>query len=251
MARTVEPAVAGDWKAKEHDMISSELDSADVAKVFLSLGGGKDEDDQAAAESEWTVGDAVGKILVLIKQMSPQARDFFKKCCLQVGVPALKLLLWVRTHWASLYKCLDRALQLRKEPADVTQSFSSERTPTIWCIIPMLEFLIEQWETMATQPRFAEIEDVLSEVLDPNIKDCYFQERWSDEQFKKGMEGLDRVVHHFLSSTVHIMTPEIVRQISPSGGSGGTRARSGAPQYLYQINLPRFIAMAVHSCWMP
>ncbi|KAJ6616169.1 hypothetical protein B0H10DRAFT_1949372 [Mycena sp. CBHHK59/15] len=70
----------------------------------------------SAPDSEWTAGDAVGKILALIKQirMSPQARAFFKQCCVQVGVRELELLLWVRTRWASLYKCLDRALELRK-----------------------------------------------------------------------------------------------------------------------------------------
>jgi hypothetical protein len=46
--------------------------------------------------------------------MSPQACEFFRKCCLQANVPVLELLLWVRTQWASLYKCLDRVLTLRK-----------------------------------------------------------------------------------------------------------------------------------------
>ncbi|KAJ6508646.1 hypothetical protein C8R45DRAFT_968129 [Mycena sanguinolenta] len=46
--------------------------------------------------------------------MSPQAREFFKACCVQVGLTPLELLLWVRTRWASLYKCLSRTLELRK-----------------------------------------------------------------------------------------------------------------------------------------
>ena len=46
--------------------------------------------------------------------MSPQARTFFKSLCIQVGVKPLKLLLWIRTQWASLYKFLDRILSLQK-----------------------------------------------------------------------------------------------------------------------------------------
>ena len=44
---------------------------------------------------------------------SPQARVFFKESCKQVGVQPLELLLWIRTWWGSLYKFLDRILQLR------------------------------------------------------------------------------------------------------------------------------------------
>ncbi|KAJ7193211.1 ribonuclease H-like domain-containing protein, partial [Mycena pura] len=171
----------------------------------------------------------------------------------------LELLLWVRTRWASLYKCLDRVLELRmaidqfvrnadasvevpelrnkqyigyklsysewdkiviihealREPANVTQTFSRERTPTVWRIIPTLEFLIKRWETMSTQPRYDEIKEALSAgveslkkwfhraetssdayficlVLDPNIKDVYFKSRWSKEQYKKGIKGLEK-----------------------------------------------------------
>ncbi|KAJ7713560.1 hypothetical protein B0H16DRAFT_1435997, partial [Mycena metata] len=139
--------------------------------------------------------------------MSPQAREFFKKCCMQVGLSPLEVLLWVRTRWASLYRALDRSLDLRKaidrfvliadssdevpplknknymdymltaaewerikmihealrEPADVTQTFSNERHPTVWRIIPTFEYLIKRWETMAAHPRYAEIGEALLE----------------------------------------------------------------------------------------
>lgn len=47
-----------------------DIDAADVAKVLATLDGGGDEDPEASpADSEWTVGDAVGKILAFIKQV--------------------------------------------------------------------------------------------------------------------------------------------------------------------------------------
>jgi hypothetical protein len=45
---------------------------------------------------------------------SPQARAFFRKACKEENVPELELLQWIRTRWASLYKCLDRMLILRQ-----------------------------------------------------------------------------------------------------------------------------------------
>jgi hypothetical protein len=45
---------------------------------------------------------------------SPQARAFFKNACEEVDVPALQLLFWVKTRWASLYNFLDRILLLQK-----------------------------------------------------------------------------------------------------------------------------------------
>lgn len=50
---------------------NGELDAADVAKVLSTLEGESDGDDDGASatESEWTAGDAVGKVLALIKQV--------------------------------------------------------------------------------------------------------------------------------------------------------------------------------------
>lgn len=44
---------------------------------------------------------------------SPQARAFFRASCNQVGVCPLELLLWIRTRWGSLYKFLERFIQLK------------------------------------------------------------------------------------------------------------------------------------------
>ncbi|KAG1789960.1 uncharacterized protein HD556DRAFT_1446530 [Suillus plorans] len=61
-------------------------------------------------------GDSLGKALALIEQIrkSPQARAFFCKACKEENIPELELLQWIRTRWASLYKCLDRMLLLRQ-----------------------------------------------------------------------------------------------------------------------------------------
>ncbi|KAJ7467625.1 hypothetical protein FB451DRAFT_1177991 [Mycena latifolia] len=170
---------------------NGDIDAADVAKVLTTLdkGGDDNEDPEAKlADSEWTTGDAV--------RMSPQAREFFKKCCVQVSVPQLKLLLWVCTRWGSLYKCLSRVLELRKaidrftliadssdevpplrnktygeyrlSPAEwerivMIHEALRERVPTVWRVIPTLEYLIKRWETMSEHPRYTEISSALTD----------------------------------------------------------------------------------------
>jgi hypothetical protein len=44
---------------------------------------------------------------------SPQARMFFQGTCSQVGITPWELLLWIRTHWGSLFKFLERFLYLK------------------------------------------------------------------------------------------------------------------------------------------
>src|ERR1700760_5115069 len=124
-----------------------------------------------------------------------------------------------------------------QELADVTQSFSSERTPTVWRIIPTLEFLIKRLQTMSTQPKFGEIKEALLEgvkslrkwfhrtdstssayficlgqyystifrhytysgaVLNPNIKDVYFRTQWAPTEYEKGMKALEETVRPLL-----------------------------------------------------
>jgi hypothetical protein len=47
-----------------------DIDQADVTKVLATLDGGdEDPEPSAPADSEWTAGDAVGKILAFIKQV--------------------------------------------------------------------------------------------------------------------------------------------------------------------------------------
>ncbi|KAJ6620907.1 hypothetical protein B0H10DRAFT_1038184 [Mycena sp. CBHHK59/15] len=111
-----------------------------------------------------------------------------------------------------------------REPANVTQSFSSERTPTVFRNFPALEFLMKRWETMAAQPLYAEIQGALQEglqslqkwfnradttssayficmVLDPTIKDTYFRTRWEPNHFKKAMRQMEQVFDRYYAET--------------------------------------------------
>ena len=121
-----------------------------------------------------------------------------------------------------------------QEPSDAQQSFSSDRAPTVWRIIPSFEYLIDCWGTMAGQRKYQGLKDALDEgikslhkwhgrvdstsagyficlgkilyllfshqadghmlVLDPNLKDMYFQAKWSSERYAAGMRQLEDVV---------------------------------------------------------
>jgi hypothetical protein len=54
----------------------------------------------------------------------------------------------------------------------VQQMFSSERTPTVWRIIPSLEFLIKRWESMIDQPRFRDVKEAIVDGVQ-NLKKWY------------------------------------------------------------------------------
>jgi hypothetical protein len=110
--------------------------------------------------------------------------------------------------------------------------------PTVWRIIPSLEFLIKRWETMATHPQYRNVRDAINEgvqsfksgterstihpthisyvlvraflfvsnicplivllVLDPTVKDRYCHHLWETEQFDAGMRRLEEVVRRYL-----------------------------------------------------
>ena len=63
------------------------------------------------------------------------------------------------------FSCLTNIFFLLQEPSNVQQTFSSERTPTIWRIIPSLEFLIKRWESMAIQPRYCDVKTAIDEGI--------------------------------------------------------------------------------------
>jgi hypothetical protein len=56
-------------------------------------------------------------------------------------------------------------LLLPQEPSNVQQTFSNERTPTVWRIIPSLEFLIKRWESMVGQPRYRDVKEAITEGI--------------------------------------------------------------------------------------
>jgi hypothetical protein len=53
-----------------------------------------------------------------------------------------------------------------QEPANAQQSFSSSKDPTVWRVIPVLEFLQESWENMANNPKFALISHAIKAGLE-------------------------------------------------------------------------------------
>ncbi|KAF8986508.1 hypothetical protein BDQ17DRAFT_1335571 [Cyathus striatus] len=98
------------WMAVEHDILCMEHALHLAAKHFVSsLDQGLpdiEEGDDGDDVFMFTPGDALGKVLALVKQirMSPQARTFFKSTCMQVNINPLELLLWVHTQWGSLHQ---------------------------------------------------------------------------------------------------------------------------------------------------
>src|SRR5882757_4984012 len=121
-----------------------------------------------------------------------------------------------------------------QEPASATQSFSSSRDPTVWRVIPILEFLIKTWENMAEESQYGVVHDALNKglenlnkwykktddsgayficlgtfiqilsksckhlllhsALDPNFKVVYAEHHWGDDFLKAGLEMLGAVV---------------------------------------------------------
>jgi hypothetical protein len=48
---------------------NGELDADEVAKILASVGEEEEDEEENGEGSEWTAGDAIGKILALIKQV--------------------------------------------------------------------------------------------------------------------------------------------------------------------------------------
>ncbi|KAF9004688.1 hypothetical protein BDQ17DRAFT_1325506 [Cyathus striatus] len=124
-------------------------------------------------------GDLLGKALALVKQIhkSPQAQAYFKSTCSQVNIKPLELLLWICTQWASLYKFLEYFTFLQKEvlhePAYLQQTFSKVCSPTVWHIIPSLEYLIRHWESMIAHLKFSEVKPALQQGIH-NLQKWYY-----------------------------------------------------------------------------
>jgi hypothetical protein len=121
--------------AKVHHLLSqavAEGKQVDFNTLDNEIGHIIDQEDNDEVEVDFSVGDTIGKVLALIKQvrscfiyfmlltslyqirMSPQARAFFQDCCRNSGQPEYALLLWIRTRWASVHKALSRVLELDK-----------------------------------------------------------------------------------------------------------------------------------------
>ena len=144
-----------------------------------------------------------------------------------------------------LVQTISSSFQWLQEPADAQQSFSSSRDPTVWRVIPVLEFLRELWLNMARHLKFDEVEDairsglenlekwysktddmdvyfvclgvvfpspgrtesnVVITALDPNWKLAYAHEKWAKEYFDEGVAQLEKVVRCLLLSHKSLST---------------------------------------------
>jgi hypothetical protein len=74
-----------------------------------------------------------------------------------------------RRDWERLENIRDAL----REPSHVQQTFSSERTPTVWRIIPSFEFLIRRWDTMANHVQH----QALNEALNQGVRSL---QKWYD-----------------------------------------------------------------------
>ena len=67
-----------------------------------------------------------------------------------------------------------------QEPAEAQQTFSSLQDPTVWCTLPIFEYLQEQWTLMELAPKFGEVSSAISMALE-NVNKWYVNE--SDAYF--------------------------------------------------------------------
>jgi len=121
------PQVA--FMRKIHQALNNGND-ANLDTLTNELASMEANDNNNSKDDLFDIGDSLGKALTLIEQVctvllshafadqdpqirkSPQAHAFFQKACKEENVPELELLQWIRTHWASLYRCLNHMLLL-------------------------------------------------------------------------------------------------------------------------------------------
>ncbi|KAF9003446.1 ribonuclease H-like domain-containing protein [Cyathus striatus] len=205
-------------------------------------------------------GDSLGKALALVKQIrkSPQAHTFFKSMCAQVDIELLELLLWAVDQFILLaddnfkltrkdWDCLNIMMKVLAEPAIMQQSFSEVKSPTVWRVIPSLEFLIECWESMAKKSDFYEVKVLLRQVLRTSIngiimlmipllhilsvliKDVYFHVQWNEEQYQEGMKQLEGVFDKYYRP------PESINSLSNDSAKGNIIEQSSPKNSFQQV----------------
>ncbi|KAJ7445617.1 hypothetical protein FB451DRAFT_1189033 [Mycena latifolia] len=134
-----------------------------------------EKDENEADANEFAAGDAVGKGLALINQIrkSPQAQAYFAKTCKTLEIPALQLIGWIRTRWASLYAFLDRILLLQKVPdLDGKCYMDFKLGKSDWLKIQKMHEVLQCWIDMAALPKFADMAPSIEAGLE-NIAKWY------------------------------------------------------------------------------
>ncbi|KAG0701880.1 ribonuclease H-like domain-containing protein [Suillus ampliporus] len=123
---------------------------------------------------------------------------------------------------AEEWKMLELMHDALQEPANAQQLFSATCKPTVWCAIPVLEFLQQTWQNMAGSSKFDNFSNAINSginnlrkwyhkidktdvyficlALDPNYKVAYVKSKWEPREFDKGMRHLqnvfDKYYHH-------------------------------------------------------
>ncbi|KAJ7453409.1 hypothetical protein FB451DRAFT_1185218 [Mycena latifolia] len=118
---------------------------------------------------------------------SPQAQAYFAKTCKTLEIPALQLIGWIRTRWASLYAFLDRILLLQKAVNQFANSADeSDEVPGLdgkcymdfklgksdWLKIQKMHEVLQCWINMAALPKFADMAPSIEAGLE-NIAKWY------------------------------------------------------------------------------
>ncbi|KAK6971364.1 ribonuclease H-like domain-containing protein [Favolaschia claudopus] len=156
---------------------------------------------------------------VLLADDSPEVPNLVKKSYATFRLS--------RQDWDQLAK-IHEVLQ---EPANIQQSFSSARHPTVWRTLPLLEALAETWRNMAATERFADMRDAIYAglenvekwyaktddtdvyficlALDPNIKTAYAQDSWNSEAYEEGLTKLESVFDtYYVAPTTTVVEVE-------------------------------------------
>ncbi|KAF8810718.1 hypothetical protein BYT27DRAFT_7091263, partial [Phlegmacium glaucopus] len=87
--------------------------------------------------------------------------------------------------------------EVLKEPASAKQTFLSSKEPSVFCTIPVLEYLQESWGNMANHLKFAEVEEPLQKGIE-NLekwyhKNTYAKDKWDEESYSAGVAHLETV----------------------------------------------------------
>ncbi|KIM75155.1 hypothetical protein PILCRDRAFT_13838 [Piloderma croceum F 1598] len=100
------------------------------------------------------------------------------------------------------------------ETRDAQATFASESHPTVWRTIPMLEYLQQNWETLANIPKFAPVKKGIEKgleklhkwymatdqtdiyficlALEPSVKLEYAKQKWDKSSYDKGLAALKK-----------------------------------------------------------
>ncbi|KAF7364524.1 HAT family dimerization domain-containing protein [Mycena venus] len=135
--------------------------------------------------------------------------------------------------WEQLIKMRE----VLQEPANIQQSFSSSRHPTVWRTLPLLEALAETWRNMAATEKFVDMRESINAgldnlekwygktddtdvyficlALDPNIKTAYAEESWNSAAFEEGMAKLEAVFDdYYIAPTADVVAVAPLQSVS-------------------------------------